>query len=103
MGTQSRTLVSSGFLFLRIPETRDVFYADDIKFYAPLCNQGTYPDNAKQPQFLGNGNLWMNGTKEEFFHIEADMECTIIEGLYIDHNEVRFQPYAITIYIELEI
>lgn len=100
---KSRLPISSGFLFLRIPEYRDVFYAEDVRFYSSAHNQGTYPERVKMLHTLENGSSWRAGTKEEFFHIEVDVTCTIIEGLYVDYNKVGNRPYTISIYIELEL
>lgn len=91
-----------GWLWLRIPQMRDVFYAEivrtplqnyDITSYAPLRHIGFNP-------FLA----WTDGTKEQPFAIEIAKEATVIEGFYSDQFKGSFQgPYTVKIYLNIEL
>lgn len=79
--------VEAGWLWLRIPEKRDVFFADTVKRPLPLHSKTVF--NHKTIGDFDGGSYWTQGTKEEFLSIEADLTTNVLEGFYIDriHTE----------------
>gem|GEM_PF-2215875 len=90
-----------GWLWLRIPEKRDVFYAESIKQVLPLHNLTI--TNHKPLDDFGNGTYWTQGEKEEFFTINVDVKTNIVEGFYIDRITTGNENYKLRIYLTLEV
>ncbi|MBL4625139.1 MAG: hypothetical protein JKY42_08380 [Flavobacteriales bacterium] len=90
-----------GWLWLRIPEKRDVFYAETVKRVLPTHNQTI--TNHKPLDDFGNGTFWTQGKKEEFYSVNVDVTTNIVEGFYIDRIITGKEKYALRIYLILEI
>lgn len=90
-----------GWLWLRIPEQRDVFYADSVKRVLPLHNL-TISNHSPLDDF-DKGTFWTQGTKEEFFSINVAVKNNIIEGYYIDRITTGNENYKLRIYLTLEV
>lgn len=90
-----------GWLWLRIPEQRDVFYADSVKRVLPLHNL-TISNHSPLDDFA-KGTFWTQGTKEEFFSINVAVKTNIIEGYYIDRITTGNENYKLRIYLTLEV
>lgn len=91
---------NAGSLWLRIPECRDVFYAEDVKEYNHLQKEFhtiTQPILTTQPQW------WFSGWKRDFFTTHVAIEETILEGYYVDETPPAVVSYLLRIYIELQI
>lgn len=92
----------SGWINLRIPDKRDVFYSElvsfsnhieELKINLPRIGLG-----------IGDQNKWwFNGTKREFFKIRVPIENTLIEGYYEDHSTKEIQTYTLRVYLSTEI
>lgn len=96
----SRTTNEIGWLWLRIPQQRDVFFAHIIKAEKK-------EHNSQLPRIsnftFGSGEAWIDGLKEEPFSIEVEEADTILEGFYMDQIRSSFRtPYSVSIYLELE-
>lgn len=92
----------AGWLQLQIPEKRDAFYSDLVRFSThkkqPL---GTLP---QQELGLSVQNAWwFSGTQHRFFNITIPVERTIIEGYFEDHALNGGQQYTLIIYLETSI
>ena len=90
-----------GWLWLRIPEKRDVFFAESVKRVLPIHNLTII--NHKPLDDFGNGTYWTQGKKEEFFTINVDVKTNIVEGFYIDRIITGNENYKLRIYLTLEI
>jgi len=89
-----------GWTWLRIPEKRDVFYAEKVKFSNPLKQD---LQGIPEQGFSGKPQWWIGGTKRSFFNVTVPMEDVMIEGFYVDRSAKNFTDYKIKIYLELEI
>lgn len=88
-----------GSLWLRIPECRDVFFADQVREFNHLQKEFhgiTFPILTTQPEW------WFSGWKRDFFSINVPIEDTVLEGYYIDETPPAPVSYLLKIYIELE-
>lgn len=89
-----------GWIRLRTPDKRDVFYAELVSYSNHIEQQlGQLPQ-------LGLGladtdGWWFNGTKREFFKIRVPVENTIIEGYYEDHSKQDNELYTLKVYLEV--
>ncbi|MBL4625898.1 MAG: hypothetical protein JKY42_12280 [Flavobacteriales bacterium] len=90
-----------GWLWLRIPEQRDVFFAESVKRALPLHNL-TITNHYPLDDF-GKGTYWTQGKKEEFFTINVAIKTNIVEGYYIDRITTGNDDYKLRIYLTLEI
>jgi len=89
-----------GWVWLRIPEKRDVFFADIVRF-----------ENHQRPTLHGivqegissRSEKWFSGSKREFFKVSVPIEDTLIEGFYVDRSKDRTVDYKVKIYLELEL
>src|SRR5688572_11861558 len=60
-----------GWLWLRIPQNRDVFFAHIINLEDHKFSQNSYMPELRP---FGMGDAWIDGKKESFFHIECDLK-----------------------------
>ncbi|MBL4862835.1 MAG: hypothetical protein JKY09_07460 [Crocinitomicaceae bacterium] len=90
-----------GWLWLRIPEQRDVFYAESVKRVLPLHNLTI--TNHRPLDDFGNGTYWTQGKKEEFFTVNVDVTTNLVEGFYMDRITTDQEKYTLKIYLTLEI
>ena len=81
-----------GWLWLRIPEKRDVFYAESVKQVLPLYNL-TITKHKPLDDF-DNGTFWTQGKKQAFFSINVDVKTNIVEGFYIDRITTGNENYS---------
>lgn len=93
------TIGQAGWLWLRIPEKRDVFYADTIH-HAPLTNP-TY--EISDAGIDANPTWWFSGTEKAFFRVDVPIEDTLIECYYEDRSTFGPVNYKVNIYLELEL
>ena len=79
--------VEAGWLWFRIPEKRDVFYAETVRRPLPLHSQ-TFLNHRPIGDF-DQGSFWTQGKKEEFLSVNAELNSNVLEGFYIDriHTE----------------
>jgi len=93
-----------GWLWLRIPEERDVFYCETIR---PSIRNGANRsiDNFLVPPrgISTKGDWWLNGTKQEYFKVDVLTNRTIIEGFYVDRTKGEIANYEIRIYLKLKL
>lgn len=91
-----------GWLWLRIPEHRDVFFADII--HSPVQQYDfEFPEGKRTPS-IGYGEAWLDSTIQTSFSVDVPGEITILEGYYTDQLKDRFiNPYSISIYLTLEV
>lgn len=102
-----------GWLWLRIPEYRDVFFAEIVE--APNTMHGCTTLTAQgegidiqfpvRPYRFGEGLAWVDGTMEHSFSIDVDGSCTIIEGYYtnvLSESDLMNSAYDLKIYLTLE-
>ena len=87
-----------GWLTLRIPEKRDVFYAEAIR---PSSSYENDFHSIKKQGLAQEFEWWFKGTKREFFKVTVPIEDTIIEGFYEDRSTVSTVDYQLKIYLEL--
>lgn len=92
-----------GWIWMRIPENRDVFYANTLQFpdHLKQDNQGT--DGIDQEGLDHQPEWWFSGTKREFFEVTVPIEDTIIEGFYVDRSAESNVDYEVKVYLELEL
>lgn len=89
-----------GDIWLRIPEKRDVFFADTLAFSDHIVNPLI---QVESPGIVGDFEWWFEGTKREFFKINIPVESTIIEGFYRDNSLAGIVDYEVKVYLELDI
>ena len=83
----------AGWLWLRIPERRDVFYADLVRRPLPLHSQTI--SGLRPIDDFDQGTFWTQGTKEDFFEVDVSVQTNILEGFYIDmirQEDGRMEP-----------
>lgn len=71
-----------GWLWLCLPEQRDVFFTEIVKLPIQIYNQ-TFEGHHLVDDF-GRGSFWTQGEKEEFYNITADLQTNLLEGFYVD-------------------
>ncbi|MBD3638158.1 MAG: hypothetical protein HUJ25_12470 [Crocinitomicaceae bacterium] len=94
--------VERGRLRLRIPEKRDVFYAEDI-FYPTHALGGYYDFN--EPGLARKTEWWFTGGRSKYFSTDIPIVDTLVEAYYED-NSVNANPgdtvnYDLKIYFKL--
>ena len=90
-----------GWLWLRIPEQRDVFFAEVVKVPLEDFDRVTYAD--LEPLSFGSGTAWIDGGKETPFSIVVEKCSTLLEGYYIDQLKSDFNgSYTVKIYLTIE-
>ena len=90
----------AGWLRLRIPEKRDVFYADLIPF-ANAFEELLSRMSRLSIGIADQNEWWFGGTKREFFKVDIPIEDTIIEGYFEDHSLNNGQLYDLKVYVQL--
>lgn len=91
-----------GWLWLRIPEQRDVFFAEVVK--VPLEDFDRASFAAIETITFGYGKAWIDGGKETSFSIRVDKCSTLIEGYYTDQLKTDGSlDYTVKIYLTLEV
>ncbi len=100
MGQEGIAIPERGSLWLRIPESRDVFYATIEGF-----PRHYHPDfyQIPEPGITGLTDWWFRGRRREFFAVSVPVEDTLIEGYYIDHATEAQTDYDLRVYLKLEI
>lgn len=91
---------NAGAVSLWIPERRDVFYSELVRGQA--FEHGIASFNLKFNPDRFTGLPWLDGTKVEFFPIEAGRECRLMEGYYENLAANDFS-YLVNIYLKLEV
>lgn len=89
-----------GWLWLRSPQIRDVFFAHILK-----TTDHAYSNNSFVPEFVpfGSGDAWIDGKKESFLHLDLDVKNPLLEGYYTNELRSRGLSYNVNIYITLEV
>ncbi|MBI3136049.1 MAG: hypothetical protein HYZ14_15335 [Bacteroidetes bacterium] len=90
--------INAGSLWLRIPELRDVFYADRVQELNHLLPEEAIQElmgQAMQPEW------WFSGTRYTFFDVTVPVEDTLIEGFYEDESSFATVHYRLNIYLNL--
>ncbi|MCT4583238.1 MAG: hypothetical protein N4A35_17665 [Flavobacteriales bacterium] len=90
-----------GWLWLRLPEKRDVFYAHKISTYKDNYNLGLPSIN--ELNSFSNSQFQLHGKKEQFQSVTAQLNTNIIEGYYIDRIYSQKRKYQLRIYLKLEL
>ena len=99
-GSPDKFAKEVGWLWLRIPESRDVFYYESLKLSIPNHHQ-TLPA-ILSPIYFETGQHWISGKKNEAFKIEAKLNTNMMEGYYIDRIYSE-ENYQVRIYLTLKI
>jgi len=90
-----------GWLWLRLPEMRDVFFAEVLK--VPVQEHGNATFSNIPNLSFGAGNAWIDGGKEETFSVVVDKLSTLVEGYYTDQLKGDFTAsYTVNIYLIAE-
>jgi hypothetical protein len=90
-----------GWLWLRLPEERDVFYAHKLSTYKDNYNLTLPSINEVNP--FGESQFTQHGKKEAFKSINAELNTNILEGYYIDRIYSQKSKYQLRIYLKLEL
>lgn len=91
-----------GWLWLRIPEHRDVFFADVVKVPFEEYGRQTFA-NIRSISF-GEGQAWIDGGKETSFSMIVEKGSTMLEGFYTDQLKTDLNGiYKVKIYLTLGI
>ncbi|MBI3238750.1 MAG: hypothetical protein HYZ43_07940 [Flavobacteriia bacterium] len=91
-----------GWLWLRIPEMRDVFFAEIVR--NAVQEYGKLSFAPIDGITFGSGQGWIDGGKDESFSIEVDASATLFEGYYTDRlGSSLSDPYTVKIYLTLEL
>lgn len=91
-----------GWLWLRIPEKRDVFFAEIVR--TPIQDFGRQTFAPISALTFGTGQGWIDGTAEHDFSIDIEAESTLFEGYYTDQLKGNIRsPYTVKIYLTLEL
>lgn len=90
-----------GWLWLRLPEARDVFFAHKLETYKDNYNL-TLPLIKEVNPFKEN-TFSLHGKQEAFFNIHAELNTPILEGYYIDRIYSQKRKYQVRIYLTLEV
>lgn len=94
------TATERGWIWLSVPEKRDVFYGETTAFddhNKPVIGA------INQAGLSGESEVWFNGTRKDFFKIDVPLEATLIEAFYVDFSSGRSVHYELKIYLELEV
>ena len=87
-----------GWLRLRIPANRDVFYAESV-FYPSHAINGYWDFN--EPGITSRTEVWFNGKKQEYFKVDVPLEDTIVEGFYEDRSSDPKVNYQLKVYLKV--
>ena len=90
-----------GWLWLRLPERRDVFYSHKINTYKDNYDLSLPRINEVNP--FDDGLFTQHGKKEVFQTVDACLNTNIIEGYYIDRIYSQKSKYQLRIYLKLEL
>jgi hypothetical protein len=91
-----------GWLWLRIPEQRDVFFAEVVKVPLEDYDRASYTE--LDTVSFGYGKAWIDGGKEGSFSILVEKCSTLLEGYYIDQLKGDMNPgYTVKIYLTIEV
>lgn len=89
-----------GALWLRIPEKRDVFFADSVRQSNHLLTEyQAIPQQGLSTQ----AEWWFIGKKHSFFNVTIPVEDTLIECFYKDESTTPDADYQLKIYLELQL
>lgn len=89
-----------GWLWLRLPEKRDVLYAHKLSTYKD--NYDLTLPKIEEVNALDN-YFTHHGKKEMFKKLNATLTTNILEGYYIDRIQSRNSQYQLRIYLKLEL
>ena len=89
-----------GWLWLRTPQIRDVFFAHIFKI-----TDHRYSNHSFVPELVpfGSGDAWIDGKKESFFHLDLDVKNPLLEGYYTNELRSKGLSYKVNIYITLQV
>jgi hypothetical protein len=91
-----------GWLWLRIPEKRDVFFAQVVR--VPLQQFGKESFAPIPSLSFGIGKAWIDGGKHEDFSVIVEGDNSPFEGYYTDELKGDFAgSYTVNIYLKLEV
>tara|TARA_B110001469_G_C9641313_1_gene322636 strand:+ start:2993 stop:3424 length:432 start_codon:yes stop_codon:yes gene_type:complete len=90
-----------GWIWLRLSERRDVFYADKLSTYKN--NHNLSLPRLKEMNPFNKIGFEHHGKKEEFETVFAELDTNILEGYYIDRIYSKIKQYKLRIYLKLEI
>lgn len=91
-----------GWLWLRIPEHRDVFFVQIINVQFQDYGKSSF-DPIENLSFAA-GTAWVDGSKESPFSIAIPGQVTLIEGYYTDELKTDLLgQYTLKIYLTLEV
>lgn len=91
-----------GWLWLRIPEQRDVFFAEVVKVPIEDYDRASFADI--ETITFGYGKAWIDGGKETSFSVSVEKCSTLIEGYYTDQLKTDVSPgYTVKIYLTIEL
>lgn len=89
--------VEVGWLWLRVPDQRDVFFADVLRPQIYQVFEGLSGFSIDQQP-----SWYQSGTKQEFFTMHVPIKHTIISGFYWDRlADSAKDTYQIKIYLKL--
>lgn len=91
-----------GWLWLRIPEQRDIFFAEVVKMPLNDYDLASFAD--LDTVSFGSGKAWIDGGKESSFSVLVEKCSTLLEGYYIDQLKGDMKPgYTVKIYLTIEV
>lgn len=90
-----------GWIWLRLSEQRDVFFADKLNTYKNNHNF-SLPRLREMNPFNKNGFEHHSKT-EEFETVYAELTTNLLEGYYIDRIYSKIKEYKLRIYLKLEV
>ncbi len=102
-GTDPSPKREVGWLWLRLPNHSDVFFAEIIRSnVADPILVGSPMDLL--PEEIGFGEAWIDGKSGTTLAIDISEDAKILEGFYTDRlRETFFAPYQVSIYLNLEV
>jgi len=102
-GTDPSPKREVGWLWLRLPNHSDVFFAEIVRSNVP---EATLVSSALEflPQEIGFGEAWIDGKSGTTLAVDVSEDAKILEGFYTDRlRETFFVPYQVSIYLNLEL
>jgi len=92
-----------GWLWLRLPDHSDVFFAEILRSNVPnALNIATGMDWL--PEEIGFGEAWIDGKSGTTLSVDITENAKILEGFYTDRLLGTFvAPYKVSIYLNLEV
>ena len=97
---ESRFESEVGWIWLRLPEQRDVLFAHKLETYKD--NYDLTIPKIKTVNNLGN-HFVHHGKKIAFKKLNATLNTPVLEGYYIDRIQSKNSKYQLRIYLTLEI